>query len=81
MNKYAVQLQNTKTIIVPEFWIQHKNPKRWTKIFRSEDLNKTPNFSLPAKYFLTRNDACYHGLCLKKIGKYILKKLGKNYIN
>lgn len=73
--QYAVQLQNSRTIIVRGDWIQNKNPKKWTKIFRSKVKNKTPNFSLPTKFFLTDDDACYNGLCLRQItGKYLPEK-------
>lgn len=69
----VVLLQNRKTVVVPEEWVQHKSRKRTTKIFQSVDESKIPDFSLSTKYFIQKCDACYYGYYIEKYRKYYLQ--------
>lgn len=66
----VILLQNHKRIAVPSDWVQHKTPRKNTKIFLSSDETKIPDFELPIKYFIQPNDACYNGFFLGKYREY-----------
>lgn len=74
MEYAVVLLQNRKTIVVPEYWVQHKNRKKMTKIYLSQDENNIPNFDLEPKYFIQQSDACYNGFFIGKYREYSNQK-------
>lgn len=67
-----VKLQNGRFLLVPNHWVQNKNPLRQTKVFYSEDETKMPDFDLNVIYFSKKEDSCYHGYVIKKAGEYMV---------
>lgn len=78
----AVILQaHRKKLAVPEAWVQEKNPNHQTKVFFSKNEQKSPDFTLPVKYFLQDSDSVYNAIYLKSFGelKFIYRKKPLNF--
>lgn len=66
----AVILQaHRKKLAVQDNWIEEKKANQVTKVFLSKNEQKSPDFTLPVKFFEQNEDSVHNAIYIRSFGK------------